>query len=198
MKGRTSLHHALSALPVPSFKRTTSKSLSMLTSLTSLTSNILQSDLGEFLTFPHCPFSLIQCLQLRSPDRGLGGVLIYSSPIFPAKTPLSDYQTSPPFRCHFRPPQFRLSRPHNTTWHSGHTCWFRCTLVLFFSSLCVLSSPHFSCSHLMSLASPVSRMHTRNPFLRNSDDRIAPLTPLTPTAVPLPLPTPDELVDNNS
>ena len=42
-------------------------------------------------------------------------------------------------------------------------------------------------------------MHTRNPFLRNSDDRSpAPIAPLTPAAVPLPLPTPDELVDNNS
>ena len=54
----------------------------------------------------------------------------------------------------------------------------------------------------MSLASPVSRMHTRNPFLRHSDDRSpapsAPSAPLTPAAVPLPLPTPDELVDNNS
>lgn len=54
----------------------------------------------------------------------------------------------------------------------------------------------------MSLASPVSRMHTRNPFLRHSDDRspvpCAPSAPLTPAAVPLPLPTPDELVDNNS
>jgi len=49
------------------------------------------------------------------------------------------------------------------------------------------------------LSSPVSRMHTRNPFLRHSDDRSpAPLAPLTPAAVPLPLPTPDELVDNNN
>ena len=59
MIGRTSLHHALSALPIPSFKGTTLKSLSMLISLTSLTSNSLQSDLGEFLTLPQCPFSLI-------------------------------------------------------------------------------------------------------------------------------------------
>ena len=43
-------------------------------------------------------------------------------------------------------------------------------------------------------------MHTRNPFLRHSDDRSpassAPSAPLTPAAVPLPLPTPYELVDN--
>ena len=44
-------------------------------------------------------------------------------------------------------------------------------------------------------------MHTRNPFLRHSDDHrspapSAPSAPLTPAAVPLPLPTPDELVDN--
>ena len=57
MKDRTSLHHALSALPIPSFKGTTLKSLSMLISLTSSTSDSLQTDLGEFL--PHCPFSLI-------------------------------------------------------------------------------------------------------------------------------------------
>ena len=59
MKGRTSLHHALSALRIPSFKGTTLKSLSMLISLTSSISNSLQSDHGGFLTFPHCPFSLI-------------------------------------------------------------------------------------------------------------------------------------------
>jgi hypothetical protein len=59
MKDRTSLHHALSALPIPSFRRTTLNSLSMLISLTSSISNSLQSDLGGFLTFPHCPFSLI-------------------------------------------------------------------------------------------------------------------------------------------
>ena len=51
------MHHALSALPIPSFRRTTLKSLSTLISLTSSTSNSLQT--GEFLTFPHCPFSLI-------------------------------------------------------------------------------------------------------------------------------------------
>jgi len=48
------------------------------------------------------------------------------------------------------------------------------------------------------LSSPVSRMHTRNPFLRNSDNRSpATIAPLTPAAIPLPLPTPDELVDNS-
>lgn len=43
-------------------------------------------------------------------------------------------------------------------------------------------------------------MHTRNPFLRNCDDRSpAPIAPLTPAAVPLPpTPTQDELVDDNS
>ena len=153
------------------------------------------------VSFSHTAHSLLFTV---SPDRGLGGVLIYSLPLFPAKTPFSGYQTSPPFRCHSWRPQFRLSRPHNTTWHSGHTCWFCqwCMLVLFFSSLCVLSSPHFSYSYLILLASPNSCMHTRNPFLRNSNNcspaLIAPLTPtaihLTPAAVPLPLPlpTPDE------
>jgi hypothetical protein len=147
---------------------------------------------------PTLPFlSYLQCLQLCSPDRGLGRVLINSSPLFPAETPFSDYQTSPPFRCHFWPLQFRLPRPHNTTKCTGHTPW--CTLVLFFSSMCVLNSLHFLYSHPMSLASPVSRMHTRNPFLRNSDNRSpARIAPLTPAAVPLPPPTPDELIDNNS
>jgi hypothetical protein len=59
MKGRTSLHHALSALPIPSFKGTILKSLSMPISLTSSISDSHQSVLGEFFTFPHYPFSLI-------------------------------------------------------------------------------------------------------------------------------------------
>ena len=59
--------------------------------------------------------SYLQFLQLRSPDRGIGRIPIYSSPFFLAETPFSDYQTSPPFRCHFRPLQFRLPRPHNPT-----------------------------------------------------------------------------------
>ena len=53
MIGQTSLHHALSGLRIPSFKGTTLKSLSMLISLTSSTSNSLQSVLGELLTFSH-------------------------------------------------------------------------------------------------------------------------------------------------
>ena len=59
MIGQTSLHHALSGLRIPSFKGTTLKSLSMLISLTSSTSNSLQSVLGEFLTFSHYPSSLL-------------------------------------------------------------------------------------------------------------------------------------------
>jgi len=69
------------------------------------------------------------------------------------------------------------------------------------------------------LSSPVSRMHTRNPFLRNPNNHspasltpitplapitplvptspLAPTTPLAPAAVPLPPPSPDELVDNS-
>jgi hypothetical protein len=41
-------------------------------------------------------------------------------------------------------------------------------------------------------------MHTRNPFLRNSDNRSPVfIAPLTPAAIPLPLPTPDELLIDN-
>ncbi|KAF4614903.1 hypothetical protein D9613_002915 [Agrocybe pediades] len=47
------------------------------------------------------------------------------------------------------------------------------------------------------LSSPVSRMHTRNPFQKHNELRSPePVTPLTPRAVPLPSPTPDELLEN--
>ncbi|KAF8969917.1 hypothetical protein BDZ97DRAFT_1754329 [Flammula alnicola] len=46
------------------------------------------------------------------------------------------------------------------------------------------------------LSSPISRMQTRNPFQRGHDVRSpVPITPLTPAAVPLPTPTPDELIE---
>jgi len=48
------------------------------------------------------------------------------------------------------------------------------------------------------LSSPVSRMHTRNPFLRNCDNRSpAPIAPPTPAAIPLPPFTPEELLNNS-
>ncbi|KAF8163158.1 hypothetical protein B0H34DRAFT_794900 [Crassisporium funariophilum] len=46
------------------------------------------------------------------------------------------------------------------------------------------------------LSSPISRMHTRNPFQKNSDNRSPILLSPNPATVPLPLPTPDEFVDN--
>ncbi|KDR81466.1 hypothetical protein GALMADRAFT_239415 [Galerina marginata CBS 339.88] len=46
------------------------------------------------------------------------------------------------------------------------------------------------------LSSPVSRTHTRNPFQRHHEPRSPPVSPLTPAAVPLPSPTPDELIEN--
>ncbi|KAF8894465.1 hypothetical protein BD779DRAFT_1668976 [Infundibulicybe gibba] len=46
------------------------------------------------------------------------------------------------------------------------------------------------------LSSPISRMHTRNPFLRHvSNQSPGLMSPLSPAAVPLPLPTPDELAE---
>ncbi|EKM82805.1 hypothetical protein AGABI1DRAFT_118238 [Agaricus bisporus var. burnettii JB137-S8] len=46
------------------------------------------------------------------------------------------------------------------------------------------------------LSSPVSRMHTRNPFLRHAAlQSPTPVVPLSPAAIPLPTPTPDELLD---
>jgi len=46
------------------------------------------------------------------------------------------------------------------------------------------------------LASPISRMHTRNPFFRHvTAQSPAPALPLSPAAIPLPTPTPDELLD---
>jgi hypothetical protein len=59
MKGRILLHRVLSVLPIPSFKRTTLRSLSTLISLTSLTSHALQTDLGEFFSPSHTAHSLI-------------------------------------------------------------------------------------------------------------------------------------------
>ena len=82
-----------------------------------------------------------------------------------------------------------LTTPPDTQDIHPDVRWFSSSLLCAYA----VSNLHFSYSHPMSLASPVSRMHTRNPFLRRSEDRS-----LTPAAVPLPLPTPDELVDNNS
>ncbi|KAJ7168241.1 hypothetical protein C8R43DRAFT_983678 [Mycena crocata] len=51
------------------------------------------------------------------------------------------------------------------------------------------------------LSSPISRMHTRNPFQRHSSypgpvspGPVSPIT-LSPAAIPLPLPTPDEIIE---
>jgi len=51
------------------------------------------------------------------------------------------------------------------------------------------------------LSSPISRMHTRNPFQRHSSNpgpvSPGPVSPiaLSPAAIPLPLPTPDEMIE---
>ncbi|KAF8078098.1 hypothetical protein FPV67DRAFT_1464136 [Lyophyllum atratum] len=46
------------------------------------------------------------------------------------------------------------------------------------------------------LSSPISRNHTRNPFLRYASNQSPSLiSPLSPTAIPLPLPTPDEVFE---
>lgn len=52
--------------------------------------------------------------------------------------------------------------------------------------------------HAQVLASPISRMHTRNPFPRYASQEVRPSpsipsTPVSPAAVPLPVPSPDEL-----
>ncbi|KAI6043086.1 hypothetical protein EDC04DRAFT_2891354 [Pisolithus marmoratus] len=53
--------------------------------------------------------------------------------------------------------------------------------------------------HAQILASPISRMHTRNPFPRYASQEVVrpssniPSTPVSPAAVPLPVPSPDEL-----
>ncbi|KAJ6500491.1 hypothetical protein C8R45DRAFT_70982 [Mycena sanguinolenta] len=53
------------------------------------------------------------------------------------------------------------------------------------------------------LSSPISRMHTRNPFQRHSSypglaspGPVSPIS-LSPAAVPLPLPTPDEMIETS-
>ncbi|KAF5358501.1 hypothetical protein D9756_001696 [Leucocoprinus leucothites] len=46
------------------------------------------------------------------------------------------------------------------------------------------------------LSSPISRMHTRNPFLRHvATQSPTPVLPPSPATIPLPTPTPDELLD---
>ncbi|KAG6854924.1 hypothetical protein C0991_009747 [Blastosporella zonata] len=46
------------------------------------------------------------------------------------------------------------------------------------------------------LSSPISRTHTRNPFLRYASNQSPILiSPLSPAAIPLPQPTPDEMVE---
>ncbi|CAA7267912.1 unnamed protein product [Cyclocybe aegerita] len=47
------------------------------------------------------------------------------------------------------------------------------------------------------LSSPISRMHTRNPFQRNHDTHspVPSPSPLSPAAVPLPAPSPTEFLD---
>ncbi|KAF8226881.1 hypothetical protein L208DRAFT_1424918 [Tricholoma matsutake] len=46
------------------------------------------------------------------------------------------------------------------------------------------------------LSSPISRTHTRNPFLRHpSNQSPRNISPLSPAAIPLPLPTPDEMIE---
>ncbi|KAF9458661.1 hypothetical protein BDZ94DRAFT_1325368 [Collybia nuda] len=46
------------------------------------------------------------------------------------------------------------------------------------------------------LSSPISRTHTRNPFLRNhSNHSPGAISPLSPAAIPLPLPTADEMFE---
>ncbi|KAF9001905.1 hypothetical protein BDQ17DRAFT_1357695 [Cyathus striatus] len=46
------------------------------------------------------------------------------------------------------------------------------------------------------LSSPISRMHTRNPFMKHvTSQSPSPVLNLSPAAVPLPLPTPDELLE---
>ncbi|KAJ7702314.1 hypothetical protein B0H17DRAFT_140431 [Mycena rosella] len=54
------------------------------------------------------------------------------------------------------------------------------------------------------LSSPISRMHTRNPFQRHSSypgpvspGPVSPIA-LSPAAIPLPLPTPDEMIEMSS
>lgn len=53
--------------------------------------------------------------------------------------------------------------------------------------------PHLRSLSTFHPASPISRTHTRNPFLRHASNR-SPVM-ISPAAIPLPQPTPDEMVD---
>ncbi|KAF9532323.1 hypothetical protein CPB83DRAFT_847649 [Crepidotus variabilis] len=48
------------------------------------------------------------------------------------------------------------------------------------------------------LSSPISRFHTRNPFPRQVEDSPAPMTPLSPASIPLPAPSPGEMMLENN
>ena len=173
----------------------------MLISLTSSTSNSLQSVLGEFLTFSNYPCSLIYSVSSSAlQTEALEEFLSILRPSFLRKP--RSLTTKPRHRLDVTSDHYSLDSRDLTTPPDAQDIhpdarWFSSSLLCVYSIV-----SNFLYSHPMSLASPVSRMHTRNPFLRHSDDRspvpCAPSAPLTPAAVPLPLPTPDELVDNNS
>ena len=130
----------------------------------------MQGVLGELLTFSHYPSSLIYSVSSSVlQTEALEEFLSILRPSFLRKP--RSLTTKPRHRLDVTSDHYRLPRPHNITCHSRHTCW--CTLVLFFPSLCVLGH---------------SDDHSPAPSALSA--------PLTPAAVPLPLPTPDELVDN--
>ncbi|GLB35094.1 hypothetical protein LshimejAT787_0206590 [Lyophyllum shimeji] len=57
-------------------------------------------------------------------------------------------------------------------------------------------SPPFRWRKTNILSSPISRNHTRNPFVRHASNQSPTLiSPLSPAAIPLPLPTPDEMME---
>lgn len=65
---------------------------------------------------------------------------------------------------------------------------FRMVFYVRFSFLKVLEL-------MVHAASPISRTHTRNPFLRQASDypHVA-VSPLSPAAIPLPSPSPEEML----
>lgn len=68
--------------------------------------------------------------------------------------------------------------------------WFSSGVLCEFFTL----APNLIVSLTWFQASPIPRMHTRNPFLRHvAAQSPAPVAPLSPAAIPLPVPTPDEL-----
>jgi hypothetical protein len=114
-------------------KRALVRDDSMEVDLNTIGNLMRRSTTSSFLLFQ---FSGCQCLQSCSPDRGLGRVLIYSSPFFPVETPFSDYQISPRLDVtfdHYSLDSRDLTTPPETQDIHPDARWFTSSLLCAYS-----------------------------------------------------------------